>query len=417
MKKIRSNDCIILIFAASFIIYDFFRRFIICNLLKVDNTFLGYVNYLFYILLFIVILIKIKYKMYENKYIYAFIFIQVLFLINFKINGYPIERYFYEQVFVILPILLIGIKISNSDFEDIFPFIIKSINILVISIVITGVLDSITQSGVQKYLASHNFFESMLNYDLLNQMGVYRYFSFYGHPLRVAQMVIIFYILNAINYEYFNKSVNMLFISIISIIGVILTSSKAGMIILLALMIINTNICKKVYQKVIFNISIFVTLIFILSSKAFEKIVLSRLVGIDFSSGRNDIFEYIKSGILPYPNLIGRGVDYTGYLLSTIKTNISSFEYPFLIFSYECGILITLILYFCLLYPIIKMLIRKQYKICIYFIAITGIINIYNGITVMGDYMIQYCFLVMLFKNISGYLEGKYEKKSSIYNR
>ncbi|MDZ5254358.1 hypothetical protein [Clostridium sp. LIBA-8841] len=414
MKRLKSHSYIILIFIFSFIIIDFFRRFIICNFLKIDSNLIGYVNYVVYILLFFTILFKLKYKMYELKVLYGFIFIQILFFINFRVNGYGIDRYFYEEVFVLLPLLLIGIKLNKFDFKKVYFLVLKLINILVGILVFLGVIDFITNSGVQKFLASHNYFESLLNSDLLMQSGVYRYYSFYGHPLRVAQMIILFYILNAIAYQYLNKKINMFIISIVSIVGVIITSSKAGIIILLALLIINFNIYKSIIGKICINTFLVITVVSVALSKVFREIVLARLVNIDFSSGRNEVFDYIKMGYLPKPTFLGKGVDYSGYLLNIMNTSISSFEYPFLIFSYECGIIITIVMYALFLYPAIKLFLKKHFKIFIYFIALTGIINIYNGISVMGDYMIQYCFIIMLFNNLNNYLGEKNEEKNII---
>lgn len=409
--KITEKKIYIFLFFVSFIFVDFIRRFIIYNFLRIEYNTLGYINYLFLIAFTIIFIYNIKFKRYDLRILFLWASIELLFLINFINTGFSSEKYITHQIFILIPILLVGLRISGSSFEYIFFKSIKLLNFLVYIIVLLGIIDFITQKGIQFMLGNINYFESMFNIELLQPLIVYRYVSFYGHPLRVAQLILIFYILNSIKYRYFNKSNNMILISIVSLIGVILTSSKAGIILLMILFITNINIYNKKYIKIMSNLIIFLGIIIILQSNFFKKVFLERLIGIDFSSGRNDVFTAILNGIIPFPTLLGNGVDYTSYLLNMLmNSNIASFEYPLLIFGYEYGIISTIILCVVFFKSFFSIFCKRQFYILIYFGVITAFIHIYNGITVAGDYMIQYCYIIMLFNNLSIYLWRNNEK-------
>ena len=389
---------VILLF--TFVIIDNFRRFIGFNLFRIQSEGLWYLNFIFIALLIVLTLYNFKNKMINWIYIYIFIFLQISFFINAKLNFISYQNIVFVEVFTLIPLLFLALKFNYKTTQAMFYYAIKYINIIIFLYIITGGIDYITNRGVQRFLANINYFNEMFKIQVGYINESYRYFSFIGHPLRACQFVLMFYCLNKIYIKIYNEIIiKSWMINLISLIGVLLSSSKSGIIVIIMLILIDTILENKKY-KILSIFTTFSILIGATFTNFFENTVVTRFKNTNLFSSRGDILNYIHVSYFPDIKLWGNGYNYSSYLLSLMETGLASLEYPILIYLYEYGFVFTILIYIVLvIIPAIKILKYKQIHILIYFFALTTFVNTYNGITVNGDYMIQYVVFISIIIN------------------
>lgn len=400
-----------------FVIFDNVRRAIFSNIFFIKYDTIAYFNVIFYICLLILLIRNFKLKTY-NKTIFALVMIiQALCAVNYFINGTSILNIFKTEVFMILPIFILCCNIDITVFPKVFDKFLSILNGMVIVLVILGVIDFITHRGVQHFLNFIHYFDLMYSIEVRQPAAIYRYLSFLGHPLRNTQLFLTFFILNSLNNRYLKPKINSYFLSVILLVGVGLSNSKTGIILGIFLILINSFKDFKKSSPINFIIPIVIILIFI-NTNYFRTTILQRFVTNDLTSGRNDAFQYIKNALIPYPTLFGKGAGYSGILLERINSRLSSFEYPFMIWVYDFGLIFTILIYIVLGgYQSIKLVLSRNYYILIMFLFLVLDVNTYNGVTVNGDFMAQYCFIIFMIMHLSRYVNSKkYIEQTTIRN-
>jgi len=132
----------------------------------------------------------------------------------------------------------------------------------------------------------------------------------------------------------------------------------------------------------------------------------------DFSEGRNEASSRVFNNIVKQPSFFtGGGVSYSREVTLSMGGFIKSFEYPFMMFVYDWGIIGTILIYILiLLIPALIFLKNKNYFLLIFLFAISLYMNGSNDISNYSDVMGQFCFFTMIMVNMSCLLKSKQGK-------
>ncbi|MGL5480056.1 MAG: hypothetical protein ACRDCB_13530 [Clostridium sp.] len=402
----------IYIFFCIFIFSDFFRRFIIGTFITTDIETIYNVNYLFVILMGILIL-KFRDRI-DKKYTILILILFIIEIIQIILGIRTIKQIFLDCIFIFLPLLLFSFKLSLDEGEKVVVKSIKILNIFVFVVLAIGIVDYLTNRGVQNFLNYIGYYNSSYS-EMITKVAngtleePYRYISIFGHPLRNAQLFISFYILNFLSNKNFYKWQNFIAYTLTMLVGCIISNGKTAIVIAIFLSFYSYFYkYRKISIKQI--LAFIVGLVIIVNTKMFKDTIMARfreaIVNKDLTSGRNVIFKLIGNGQVDFPKFFGHGEGMSNYIILATNQNIASLEYPFMVFFFDKGIAFTLILYLILALPLIELIKMKQYNVAFMYLIFNGYVNIYNGIAINGDYLVQYVFI-----NILIYYIGKFKKE------
>lgn len=364
---------------------------------------LGLINYISLTLVLYIALRKIKQI---NLCFVIFYFITVIY--------YLTSALFYEKsigtIIVVLgsyflPLILIGLKINKKNFENFFNIFLKIFNAIVICIVVLGILDFFLNYRI---IRSFSFLLSSRTEELIEiQSGreIYRLYSFMGHPLYNTQLFLMFYVLNMLKHKYYVNTLKIKYILIISLIGIALTASKTG-IILLGVLLLIFNSGKQNYKYYCIVISILLTSFFL---GVFDNTLLRLSTG-SLTTGRNEIWKTIsQNNLYPFKYFTGYGHSFTYYYNKIIPWASAAFEYPIRMFSLELGIINTLLIYFFIfIYPMSCLLKGREWRLLVGYLIVFIDVNTYNGLSNPGDNMLVLSLFIFIILNIQ--VHSKYNK-------
>ncbi|MGL5152648.1 MAG: hypothetical protein ACRC7N_19005 [Clostridium sp.] len=392
-------------FIAIFVLNEMVRRFFVVNLFKTEVDALFNINVIF-IVCYIFIIVK-NYNKINYKYLLLIAILPLIQLITCINTGIGYKYLIFDIIFYFIPMSLLAFKFSEEIMKNVFKVILKILNIYTIVILVIGIIDFITNRQIQSILLDIGYFEESFNHLInfaIENNEPYRYISVYGHPLRNAQLFITFYIINFMGNDKFKNKINYIFYSAVLLIGVTLSNGKTAIVVAFFL-VVYTFIynMKKISIKeigcVIFGF------IIVVNSKFFKNTILLRfkeaIVNKDLTSGRNVIFKLIANNEALPPKLFGFGEGYSVQLIYATGQKIASLEYPFIIFAYDRGIIYTIIFYLILLIPLIDLIRNKCWNGIIIYLVFNLYCNIYSGIALHGDYILQYIMTNILIIYLS----------------
>ena len=227
-----------------------------------------------------------------------------------------------------------------------------------------------------------------------------RLWSIYGHPLFNTFLFLLFYVLNFYNNRIGKKIYPDIAYILISMIGILCTASKTGIVLLLLLFF--TSFFK--------NIKLFIVEVFgvVVSYIAgLFDFVISRFVDSNFSlsTGRVEVYSYLaqQEYFKKYHLFWGYGTAYANNEYSKyLPWAATAFELPFLCYTLEYGYLYTILFYLItFIEPMIKLVKRKQWHLLACFIVLSLDINTFNAVTVANDYFVVFVFVLLAVDVIS----------------
>lgn len=299
------------------------------------------------------------------------------------------------------PLLIIGLTINKIDFKKLFKEFLKIFNKMIILITIIGIFDMVFDYKVILYICKI-LPERIEELILIEQISpIYRLFSIYGHPLLNVEMYLMFYILNMLGSRYLELNVKLNIITIISFIGIAMTASKSGLILLIIMMIfINRGTNKSGHY-----LKIIILFIIALTTGIFDT-TINRFLGGSLTTGRSETWQIIKDlNLYPFKFFTGYGRGTVFEYNNLVHGASAAFEYPIRMFSLEIGILATILIYLSIMiYPIYIIAKRRQWIILMSYMVIFIDINTYNGIALLGDYIFIFSIFTFLILNISNYI-------------
>ncbi|WP_291735079.1 hypothetical protein [Clostridium sp.] len=354
-----------------------------------------------------ILIIYCAFKYGRNLFIFWIVLIICsLVLLTGVYRGISISTLFRTFNTTLIPLVIIGIKIYNP--RELINKFIKIFNYMVVIYVLIGCMDYITHGFFLKILnilLKNSYYNKAIAYDL--SVGIFRWFSLFGHPLTNSLYMIIFLGLN-ITYRniYKEKYYNIYIIYAIALIGSILSNSKFGIIITIIILIVNIMNEK---NKIIYITSLIIGGIITINTSYFEKNVIIRfksaILNGDITNGRMTVLSSLLNYNLYKINyFIGNGMSSSDVIVKLIfgsNSGLSNMEIPILMFLYEYGVLVTILMYLIMiLYPIFILInARKIFAISIV-VIIFLFINSFNGMATGTGTLQVYIFTIMLILNM-----------------
>jgi len=412
MYKLRYNTTNLLCLTGVilFLFSDFFR-FAIFEQLKLNNIpYLKNINILAIVIILILFITKnIKLK---KEHTVLLIFFFACFCVMSFLNGK--SQFYLLPLFIcnlLIPLGLLSSKYDKLDGEKLYKNFLKFYNIWILSIVLLGIFDYMSSGRINLWL-TQNFYPTSMK-DLVNSEYnlIYRLSTPWGTSLFNGFLILVYLIINSINYFVFKKKdVYLYFMYIISIIGIILVGSKACLI-LAILYILITRLLLNKKRKFLNLVIMFLLFVITFNLNFFQDNIWERMINQyetgTLSSGRSYIFSFISSGEIPFPNFFtGQGANYSRVLSSDLSLRYSTatnFEYPVIMFSYDYGILATIIYYYLIFWiPLRKFLKANNYIIAVSIIVLFVYLNSFNGIADLNyDFNYKYVFLTIILYNLN----------------
>ena len=398
-KVKKQHNILLVLFLYSFLFTDIVKEILIYNLginLKIG---------IFPIL--VIIYLSIYYRR-NNWSIFLIIFVIIYNILSAINYGYGVNSLIRFLNMILLPILLTTIKIYNI--KILYKKILKTINVFVVIYVSIGLIDYITNGiirGLMISLLKESYYSKSMLFDILS--GSYRWFSFFGHALVNTSYMLIFFIANIIYIKKYKDNVKLskYMVYLISIIGIILSNSKFGLIIMGLLLILNITNEK---NKIVYFVTIVSIVIISINTPFFKNNVIGRfqyaIESGDITNGRATVLEaLLDRNTYDIDIFLGKGMASSDRLVKDIfgaQSGLTNMEIPFLMFLYEYGVFSTLVIYLILyIYPAYLLLVRKSINMLIFMSLLFLFLNSFNGIATGSGIMLLYSYMVMLFINIS----------------
>ncbi|MGE5458930.1 MAG: hypothetical protein ACM3NJ_00610 [Methanobacterium sp.] len=320
------------------------------------------------------------------------------------------SHYVRATAAIFFPILLLGLRIPEHDFIPFLKSFIKIFNILCIILLVAGIFDYLSDASLQTFFAQQKLFhEELANLVYTEKAsGIYRYYSFIGHPLTNALYFMSFYMLNVLYNRYNKPLMNEYLLILIAFTGLLLCGSRTALLAALLMFVFLNNSKHKIafisFAGVI-GAGLFSTAMF--KQNLLQRFILKAAAG-DVSEGRNLALTCVWKGYVRPPALFtGGGLD-SSYLVTKMLGFIKSFEYPFIMLAYDIGILAMALIYLTLFfYPLCVFIKNKHYRLLAFFVLLSIYMNGFNGIAGYNDFMGQFCFLAMILLNLSYLLQKR----------
>ncbi|MGF7069766.1 hypothetical protein JOD89_003889 [Priestia megaterium] len=419
MHKLKWNrtDGIILLGVVLFLFSDFFRFSLFEKFNLGTVPYIKNINIIALSIIFI-LLIQKRIKILINwKTFFILTFISLCFISFIKGESqiYLFPLYIFNLV---VPLFLLNCGYKMIDGIHLFKGFLKFYNIWICTVVVLGLIDYISGGLINSWL-THNFYSASMA-DLANSEYnfVYRLSTPWGTSLFNGFLVLTFLILNSIYHSIFNMNNTKLYlVYVISLIGIILIGSKACLICSL-LYIMVTRMREK--NKILNLVIISAILLVMFNSDFFQENIWGRILGQyetgTLSSGRDYIFSFIASGYVELPSFfIGNGAGYSRVIstnLNAMHSTATNFEYPVIMFSYDYGILATLLYYIYMFWlPLSKLLKFRNKILLISLVTLFVYLNTFNGLAELNyDFNYKYVFLIIIFYHLTKAM-GKEEKQ------
>ena len=321
-------------------------------------------------------------------------------------NGIGISTLFRTFNTILIPLVIMGIKIYNP--KELINKFIKIFNYVVIIYVLIGVLDYLTHGFFIKILnviLKDSYYNKAIGYDL--SIGIFRWFSLFGHPLTNSLYMIIFLGINIIYLNIYKEACgNIYLIYTIALIGIILSNSKFGIIITVIMLLVNIVNEK---NRIIYISLLIIGILIIINTSYFEENVIIRfknaILSGDITNGRITVLNSLLNyNLYKVDYFIGNGMSSSDAIVRLIfggNSGLSNMELPILMFLYEYGVLVTILMYFIMIiYPIFKLLNTKKIFVISIILMMFLFVNSFNGIATGTGILQVYVVTIMLILNM-----------------
>lgn len=318
---------------------------------------------------------------------------------------YSFMRLLQTVISLCLPLFFVGIQVKREVMLTALRVFLLCFNLLILLLLIVGTADFLSGGSIQIYMAN-TIYSGLEMGDLIRlerTFGIYRFYSFMGHPLTNAQYFLTFFILNHVYARSRKFLLNKYLITMMTMLGLLLSSSKTALILGVFLIVFCSNVKK---NKLLYYLGIMIIMIAVLKTPLFENNLMQRyIIGMesgDITSGRNDLLGVWMNSRVEMPGvLFGGGIGHSRAVAESLNGNIFNFEYPLIMLAYDYGITGTALLYLLiLLYPVIVLLRGRQYYEFVLYLVLTVMANSNNGLANLGsDALAQLVFLFFIIRN------------------
>jgi len=376
----------------------FFSLFIFCYNIRQQlvstfsqRTFLWGINYLAYIGFFL-IFIATKRNYDKSDIIFrSFPLISLIFPLPMYLSGFrTFGFYIMYCLCCVFSLYFIMLEFSPEIRPIILRYFIISFNILILILVAWACIDNIFGQPILKWLSNYMTYNGNFEYfayptDTEND----RFFSFFGHPLRNATLFNAYYIINILYNEHHKPIMPSWLCCILTFLALACCGSKTGLFVVVAITIVSFYKSKKLL------IPIGILFIAIACSGLMNNLII-RLISTPLTTGRFSALKMLfEDTEHPLRFLSGyHSVDFA-------TCPFAAFEFPAIMFSFEHGILFSiLILGTILSYVFYKLYKIKHIKAFILWLLLYGEVNTYPDMAQDLDGSLIFCFLTMIILNI-----------------
>lgn len=314
----------------------------------------------------------------------------------------------------LVPLLMFVVKFDKGEVCNILRTFLPIFNIIVFLILIVGIIDFIMSSKLTYLLADNYVSSGWRQMIYLETVNRFRLFSLWGAPLQNAFLFLAYFYFNWLKAYYIDRKKYNILVSIISFLGILLTSSRAAVICIILLHVILFYRSKNKIAFIIVGTMIGWSIV---QTSIFQDVFLSRFISTlsrsDITSGRNELINALIIGRYNLPQLFwGYGANYSRELAVLINVGAPNFEYPIVMMSYDYGILFTFFVYYLLFVRTIFFAIKKKkYEIAYSLFIITMYLNIFNSFADFNDYtgrtVAIFCLSYTIIKNQDNTLTRK----------
>lgn len=353
------------------------------------------INIIFLVLLIIYMYLHRK-RINLIKFIYITFIYLYIFLIDYFQNGNSIITIIRSTFMTIVPLYILCVNIKENEIKSILKKSLEVINIFTIIIFFIGILDPLLNFKIMKFFSLYLVPSLAWTININTNLISYRYTSYMGHALFTKELFIYFYLLNMVYYKKMHESlININIIKIISIIGVLLTGSKVGIVLIIISLIFSADRGKKLKN----TLGVVIIIIAAYFMGLFKTLVY-RLANESLTTGRYAATVYMKqNNFIKYHIFTGYG-EYVDRILGIVANGTivtALLEYPVRIIFLKYGILCGLLMIFIIfIYPILYFAKKKEWYILFAFLIKVVDINTYNGLIFKGDNMILFMLFTVL---------------------
>lgn len=357
-------------------------------------------NYIYIIILLLYIILNLR-NVDKVMLIYITYIIFYIFIVDYIGNNNSIISIIRNISMIIIPIYLFTVKTKIENLQQVMTTILKCINFIIIIIFVIGIIDPFINFKIMSFFGG-NITPELNKWIIKNKdFTGYRYTSFMGHPLVTKELFIYFFIMNMAYYKKFKKQlINKYIVMVISLVGVLLTGSKSGIV-----LIIITIVFSEIIDKKRTNLLVTLIIISITYSLGLFNNVILRFQSGSLTTGRAEGWEYINQlGILSAKFFSGYGENIFIQLSNVTGNSITTaaLEYPVRILLYKYGFICTIMIISILfLYPIKCFIKRKQFYLLFLFIIKLIDVNLYNGLIFKADNMILFVLFTYFLLQLS----------------
>lgn len=224
-----------------------------------------------------------------------------------------------------------------------------------------------------------------------------RFVSYFGHSLENTAIFIMLLIWTTIYKNEYPSQKNTYILDVeVSIFGIAICGSKSGLILALLLVLL----CNVGLKKTKYMIAILLLFGVLYISGIFDLVISRLLDGIaigDLSTARNSALETLMlRGIISFDFYKGHPFKYNDVAMT------AALEYPFLQWSFTCGILFTIVQYLMyFVYPGIRVLLSKKWCVLICMLVLMAFYNGNNGIVSFNDDLLMYSINIWLIVQVA----------------
>ena len=253
------------------------------------------------------------------------------------------ERTSYIQISaplqLLLPLFLVFFRMEPDHSRKALGVFLFCFDLFMVFYLALGVFERFTNlsalTWARDQLSALGFKPSELTRYLEERDG--RFASIWGHPLTNAFLFNAFFALNAVWLRKINRQKLTPVVFLFTLVGVLLCSSKMGIVVCLLLLGITCREQKKWFL-------LFVPLLGILYFTGALDRILFRFTEIDLTSGRlQDLQQYFSSGLMPLRFLSGYGSNAALLKDCPVYEINNAFEFPVMMYSFDYGILFSLV--------------------------------------------------------------------------
>ena len=268
-------------------------------------------------------------------YIYAGIWI--LMLIPVFVSNHDNNKMFPAFCMILLPLLFPLYRMDPETRKKTIGWFVLFFDVFIGFFLALGIVEQTNRHIVMQSLIEWLQGQGFTPSELVRYSRDSRFGSAWGHPLTSALLFNLFFAVNVVYDRSFGRKCPVLVYFVIALAGVLLASSKTGLVICFLLLIASSWKYKK---WILLSIPVLILMYY---TGMFDGIIY-RFQHTTLTTGRTETLAlYLQSGVTPFKWFSGYGTASVFSSGSEAKVFKAGLEFPELMFAYDYGIIFSLI--------------------------------------------------------------------------